>query len=63
MDSKLVVEQMSGNWKIKHPGLRQLALKAKAILPHDQVTYKWIRRDANFDADLLVNQALDSYNI
>lgn len=63
MDSKLVVEQMSGNWKIKHPGLRQLALKAKAILPHDQVTYKWIRREANFDADLLVNQALDSYNI
>jgi probable phosphoglycerate mutase len=57
------VEQMSGNWKIKHPGLRQLALRAKAILPHDQVTYKWIRREANFDADLLVNQALDSYNI
>lgn len=62
MDSKLVVEQMSGNWKIKHPGLRELALKAKAILPHDQVTYKWVRRDDNFDADLLVNQALDSYS-
>lgn len=62
MDSKLVVEQMSGNWKIKHPGLRELALKAKAILPHDQVTYRWVRRDDNFDADLLVNQALDSYS-
>lgn len=62
MDSKLVVEQMSGNWKIKHPGLRELAIKAKAILPHDQVTYKWVRRDDNFDADLLVNQALDSYS-
>ena len=63
MDSKLVVEQMSGNWKIKHPVLRELALKAKSILPHDQVTYKWVRRDDNFDADLLVNQALDSYSI
>jgi probable phosphoglycerate mutase len=62
MDSKLVVEQMSGNWKIKHPGLRELALKARSVLPHDQVTYKWVRRDDNFDADLLVNQALDSYS-
>lgn len=62
MDSKLVVEQMSGNWKIKHPGLRELALKARSILPHNQVTYKWVRRDDNFDADLLVNQALDSYS-
>jgi ribonuclease HI len=63
LDSKLVVEQMSGNWKIKHPVLRELALKAKAILPHDQVTYKWVRRDENFDADLLVNQALDSHSL
>ncbi|MQA27618.1 MAG: reverse transcriptase-like protein, partial [Micromonosporaceae bacterium] len=28
MDSKLVVEQMSGRWKIKHPGLRPLAVEA-----------------------------------
>ncbi|MGA1329260.1 MAG: reverse transcriptase-like protein [Candidatus Nanopelagicales bacterium] len=62
MDSKLVVEQMSGNWKIKHPVLRELAIKARGILPHGQVSYKWVRRDDNFDADLLVNQALDSYS-
>lgn len=63
MDSKLVVEQMTGNWKIKHPGLKPLAIKAQGILPRGQVTYKWIPRAENFEADKLVNQALDSYTI
>jgi probable phosphoglycerate mutase len=63
MDSKLVVEQMTGNWKIKHPGLKPLAIKAQGILPRGQVTYKWIPRAENFEADRLVNQALDSYTI
>src|SRR4051812_28401078 len=31
MDSKLVVEQMSGRWKIKHPGLQPLALEAQRL--------------------------------
>ena len=31
MDSKLVVEQMSGRWKIKHPDMQQLALQAQKI--------------------------------
>ncbi len=30
MDSKLVVEQMSGNWKIKHPDMKPLAMEAHA---------------------------------
>src|SRR5918994_2750808 len=33
MDSKLVVEQMSGNWKIKHPSMRPLAMEANQLAP------------------------------
>ncbi len=33
MDSKLVVEQMSGRWKIKHPDMKPLAAEASAIFP------------------------------
>ena len=59
MDSKLVVEQMSGRWKIKHPDMRALALRARDILPMAQVTYTWIPRAENARADALVNEALD----
>lgn len=34
MDSKLVVEQMSGRWKIKHPDMKPLAAEAATVLPH-----------------------------
>ena len=60
MDSKLVVEQMSGRWKIKHPDMRKLALKARDTFPQSQVTYIWIPRAENTSADALVNQALDA---
>lgn len=60
MDSKLVVEQMSGRWRIKHPDMRVLALQARDILPSEQVTYVWVPRADNSAADALVNQALDA---
>ena len=60
MDSKLVVEQMSGRWKIKHEDMRRLALKARDTFPPAQVTYTWIPRQQNSAADSLVNQALDA---
>ena len=59
LDSKLVVEQMSGRWKIKHPGMRELALAARSVLPPGQVTYCWVPRNANPLADALVNEMLD----
>ena len=59
LDSKLVVEQMSGRWKIKHPGMRELALEARAVLPPGQVSYTWVPRAANALADSLVNEMLD----
>ena len=60
MDSKLVVEQMSGRWKIKHPDLKPLALEAGRIFPPGQVTYEWIPREQNKRADRLANEAMDS---
>ncbi|MFD0276065.1 bifunctional RNase H/acid phosphatase [Kitasatospora sp. NPDC127111] len=60
MDSKLVVEQMSGRWKIKHPDMQPLAAEARTILPRGQVKYTWIPREKNKDADRLANEAMDA---
>ncbi|MFF3401613.1 bifunctional RNase H/acid phosphatase [Streptomyces sp. NPDC002659] len=60
MDSKLVVEQMSGRWKIKHPDMKPLAAEASRILPASQVTYEWIPREKNKHADRLANEAMDA---
>jgi probable phosphoglycerate mutase len=60
MDSKLVVEQMSGRWKIKHPAMKPLALQAAAVFPAEQVTYEWIPREQNKHADRLANEAMDA---
>ncbi|MEU7594930.1 bifunctional RNase H/acid phosphatase [Streptomyces sp. NPDC039022] len=60
MDSKLVVEQMSGRWKIKHPGMRPLAAEARSVFPPSQVTYEWIPREENKHADRLANEAMDA---
>ncbi|MDX6234169.1 MAG: ribonuclease / adenosylcobalamin/alpha-ribazole phosphatase [Nocardioidaceae bacterium] len=60
LDSKLVVEQLSGRWKIKHPSMRPLALQAREILPVERVTYTWVPRERNKHADRLANEALDA---
>jgi broad specificity phosphatase PhoE/ribonuclease HI len=59
MDSKLVVEQMSGNWKIKHPDMKPLALAANRLAPFG-TTFRWIPREQNKHADALLNAALDT---
>ena len=63
MDSKLVVEQMSGRWKIKHPDMKALAMKARDVLPYENVEYQWIPRAENSRADALLNMALDSRTV
>ncbi|MFF8531055.1 bifunctional RNase H/acid phosphatase [Streptomyces sp. NPDC015532] len=60
MDSKLVVEQMSGRWKIKHPDMKPLAARAARVLPASQVTYEWMPRERNKHADRLANEAMDA---
>jgi ribonuclease H / adenosylcobalamin/alpha-ribazole phosphatase len=58
MDSKLVIEQMAGRWKIKHADMRVLALEAARLRPAI-VTWTWVPRELNKAADALVNRALD----
>lgn len=60
MDSKLVVEQMSGRWKIKHPDMKPLAAEAARVFPPGRVTYEWMPRASNKHADRLANEAMDA---
>ncbi|TRW88252.1 bifunctional RNase H/acid phosphatase [Mycolicibacterium sp. 018/SC-01/001] len=61
MDSKLVVEQMAGNWKVKHPDLAVLHRQAQQLAAaFDHVSYTWVPRAQNSAADALANQAMDA---
>ena len=60
MDSKLVVEQMNGNWKIKHVNMKDLVEKARNAFAQTQVNYVWVPRENNLAADTLLNIALDA---
>jgi broad specificity phosphatase PhoE/ribonuclease HI len=61
MDSKLVVEQMSGRWKVKHPDIAALHQEATALSTRfDRITYAWIPRAKNSHADRLANEAMDA---
>lgn len=60
LDSKLVVEQLSGRWKVKHPDLRPLAASAAELMTgFDEVTVSWVPRAQNSHADRLANEAMD----
>jgi ribonuclease HI len=59
LDSKLVVEQMSGRWKIKHPDMADLAAEARGLLIGTPVGFEWIPRAENARADRLANEAMD----
>ncbi len=58
MDSKLVVEQMSGRWRVKHPNIVPLHAEATRLAPSG-TTYTWVPRAENVHADRLANEALD----
>ena len=61
MDSKLVVEQMSGRWKVKHPDLIELHAEARKLASRlDRVSYAWVPRARNSHADRLANEAMDA---
>ena len=60
LDSKLVVEQLSGRWKVRHPAIRPLVDRAHSLLAEFR---RWsVRhepRESNVAADALANLALD----
>lgn len=59
MDSKLVVEQMTGRWKVKHPDMKVLARTAGELVAGREVTFEWVPRLANSRADAAANEAMD----
>ena len=61
MDSKLVVEQMSGRWQVKHPSMKPLARQAADLVRQlGGVRFTWIPRAQNAHADRLANEAMDA---
>ena len=61
MDSKLIVSQLKGEWKIKNDRLRTLAVRGRSLLnrfPHSTIQY--VQREHNSDADKLANQGMDA---
>jgi probable phosphoglycerate mutase len=60
MDSRLVVEQMSGRWQVEHPALASLERQAFTLVRgFRRVEFNWIPRLSNSHADTLANQAMD----
>ena len=60
MDSELVIKQMRGEYKVKHPGLQPLYEEARALVKQiGRVTFEHVRRELNKDADRLANEAMD----
>jgi ribonuclease HI len=59
-DSLLLVQQMLGRYRVKHPGLQPLHARAR-LLAHEigRVTFEHVRRESNADADRLANAAMD----
>jgi ribonuclease HI len=59
-DSQLLVQQMLGNYKVRHPALQPLHAKAQ-LLAHEigRVSFEHVRREANQHADRLANAAMD----
>ena len=59
MDSRLVVEQMSGRWKVKHPDMQALHREARELLSGTSAVFEWVPRAENKLADRLANEAMD----
>ncbi len=61
LDSKLVVEQMSGRWKVKHPDLADLHREAQRLASgFERIAFTWVPREKNSHADRLANEAMDA---
>jgi len=59
-DSELLVKQMRGEYRIKHPGLQPLAARARLLLMQlGRVTFEHVRREQNGEADRLSNLGMD----
>ena len=61
-DSRLLIEQLEGRFKVKNPTLQQLHREARALASaFDHVAYEHVRRELNTEADRLANLGVDAW--
>ena len=61
-DSRLLIEQLAGRFRVKHPPLQRLHEEARAVMKRfDSVVLEHVRRERNLDADRLANQGVDEW--
>jgi ribonuclease HI len=59
-DSELLVKQMRGEYRVKHPGLQPLVARARVLIGQlDDVSFRHVRREQNEEADRLSNLGMD----
>ncbi|MES2134809.1 MAG: ribonuclease HI family protein [Patescibacteria group bacterium] len=61
MDSELIVRQMKGEYKVKHPVLKEQYTKVRVLIAESfpQIKFTHIPREENSEADALANEAMD----
>ena len=61
-DSRLLIEQLAGRWKVKNPTLQRLHREASALVAgFRQVRFEHVRREYNVEADRLANRGVDEW--
>jgi ribonuclease HI len=61
-DSRLMIEQVAGRYKVKNPTLQRLHAEVRALaLTFDRIAYEHVRREFNKDADRLANAGVDEW--
>ena len=61
-DSRLLIEQLAGRWKVKHPTLQRLHREARSLIEEfEEVRFEHVRRERNVEADALANRGVDEW--
>jgi ribonuclease H / adenosylcobalamin/alpha-ribazole phosphatase len=61
-DSRLLIEQLAGRWKVKHPTLQRLHNDARSLIKDfEDVRFEHVRRERNVEADALANRGVDEW--
>jgi probable phosphoglycerate mutase len=61
-DSRLLIEQLAGRWKVKHPTLQRLHYEARSLIEEfEEVRFEHVRRERNVEADALANRGVDEW--
>ena len=61
-DSRLLIEQLAGRWRVKNPALQRLHHEARSLIKdYEEVRFEHVRRERNVEADALANRGVDEW--